>query len=248
MEKLNVDELKAKIISKPYKPFTIDDLPVFMNMEKELLPNEEFKQHPEYSVEVSNMGRVRMNNKILLQRPDHTKSDPYGYLWVNIPNIDDWERYVYRLVAKTWCKRPDKDIYFIVHHITNNGMDNHKENLLWVSCEQHRDIHGFGCFKYKRKCNKDCKYFNEREESLKGNSDPEKAGTLIVEDMDEAFSYFEEFLGNKEELTQNEINAFLEGAKSQIYDWKNYKENDLVKEKVELMKLIWPEYMKNMKN
>jgi hypothetical protein len=175
---LTVEELKAKILPKPHKPFEIDGVPVFMNTENELLPNEIFKKHPDYPVEVSNMGRVKMDNKILLQQPNMEKDyDPYGYLWVDIPKIDDLERRVYRLVAKTWCERPDQDIYFMVHHITDNGMDNQKENLLWVSCEQHRDIHGFACFKNRNKCN-NCKYFNEREEALKGNSDPGKAETL----------------------------------------------------------------------
>jgi hypothetical protein len=137
----SVEELKARILQKPYKPFEIDGLPVFMNMEKELLPGEIFKQYPEFPVEASNMGRIRINGEICLQQPYWTKSDPYGYLWTNIPNIDDWERYVYRLVAKTWCDRPDPNLYTTVHHISNNGMDNRPGNLLWVTPDQHAEIH-----------------------------------------------------------------------------------------------------------
>jgi hypothetical protein len=159
-----LEELKAKVQSKPYKPFEIDGIPVFINTEKELLPNEVFKKHPEYPVEVSNVGRVRMNGVILLQQPDMTKNDPYGYLRVNIPNIDDYERYVYRLVAKTWCDRLDQ-AYNIVHHISNNGMDNRVENLVYVTCEQHTDIHNFRhCIQNKKNvtCDKNCKYYVEK--------------------------------------------------------------------------------------
>jgi hypothetical protein len=137
---LTVEELKAKILPKPHRPFEIDGVPVFINTEKELLPNEIFKEHPEYPVEVSNMGRVRMDKKILLQQPDLSKDDPYGYLWVDIPKIDTNERKVYRLVAKTWCDRPNP-VYNTVHHISNNGMDNRPENLLWVTRDQHGEIH-----------------------------------------------------------------------------------------------------------
>jgi len=139
---LTVEELKAKILVKPYKPFTIDGLPVFMNIEKELLPNEVFKNHPELPIEASNMGRIRCNGEILLQKPDpeKSKSDPYGYLWVEIPNVSKY-KLVYRLVAETWNERPNPEIYTTVHHISNNGMDNRPENLLWVSSDQHKEIH-----------------------------------------------------------------------------------------------------------
>jgi hypothetical protein len=134
---LTLEELKAKILPKPYKPFEIDGIPVFINMNNKLLQDEIFKKHPEFSVEVSNLGRVRYNGSVLLQVPDETKSDPYGYLWVKFSNRS---QLVYRLVAETWCERPFSK-YNTVHHISNNGMDNRVSNLLWVTPEQHKDIH-----------------------------------------------------------------------------------------------------------
>jgi hypothetical protein len=136
---LTVGELKAKILPKPYRPFEIDDIPVFMNQGSKLLPGEIFKEHPELPVEVSNLGRIKYNGSILLQMPDETQSDPYGYLWVKIPEVGQYM--VYRLVAETWCDNPDRSIYITVHHISNNGMDNRPENLLWVTTEQHVEIH-----------------------------------------------------------------------------------------------------------
>ena len=144
---LTVEELKSKILHKPYEPFKIWGIPVFMNIETTLFQGEDFKRHPDPVVpfEVSNFGRIKSDGKILLQYPDPYKTqedDPYGYLriWYN----KTWyEKFVYRLVAETWCERPDPSIYSIVHHISNNGMDNRKENLLWVTKEQHAQIHSF---------------------------------------------------------------------------------------------------------
>jgi len=135
---LSLDELKARILPKPHKPFSIDGLPVFLNNSDELLPEEEFKKHPELPVEVSNLGRIRYNGKILLQLPDVADLSPYGYLQVRV-NKDNYR--VYRLVAETWCERSDTNVYNIVHHISNNGMDNRVSNLLWVTAKQHGQIH-----------------------------------------------------------------------------------------------------------
>jgi hypothetical protein len=135
---LSLEELKARILPKPHKPFSIDGLPVFLNDSNELLPEEEFKKHPEQPVEVSNLGRIRYNGKILWQLPDEKQQSPYGYLKVS---INDDKYLVYRLVAETWCERPDTNVYNTVHHISNNGMDNRVYNLLWVTKDQHRQIH-----------------------------------------------------------------------------------------------------------
>ena len=40
-------------------------------------------------------------------------------------------------------ERPDSKIYTTVHHINNNGMDNSVNNLIWVTKEQHEEIHPF---------------------------------------------------------------------------------------------------------
>ena len=142
-----IEELKVKILHKPFEPFKIWGIPVFMNTETTLFQGELFKKHPDISLpfEVSNFGRIKVDGKILLQYPDIGKKqedDPYGYLkiWYN----NSWyEEYVYRLVAKTWCENPNPELYKIVHHISNNGMDNRKENLMWVTKAQHDEIHNF---------------------------------------------------------------------------------------------------------
>jgi len=144
---LTIEELKAKILHKPYEPFKIWGIPVFMNIETTLFQGEEFKKHPDPLVpfEVSNYGRVRAGDTILLQYPDinlDQEKDPYGYLkiWYGKTWYKD---YVYRLVAETWLENPNHELYNTVHHISNNGMDNRKENLMWVTKAQHAQIHGF---------------------------------------------------------------------------------------------------------
>jgi hypothetical protein len=137
---LSVDDLKAKILPEPCEPFKVDGEILYKNRNLELLPNEIFKQHPKWPVEVSNMGRIKFNNIILEQKPDYSEKYPEGYLWLEIPDVTKYQR-VYRLVAETWCERPDSQIYNTVHHISNNGTDNRVENLLWVTKEQHAEIH-----------------------------------------------------------------------------------------------------------
>jgi hypothetical protein len=134
---LTIDEL-AKILSKSYKPFDINSIPVFVHMGDNPLPGEIFKRHPEIPVEASNLGRIRFNGKILLQRPDEKKSVPYGYLWVEIPNVSKYQL-VYRLVAETWCEISNLD-YNMVHHISNNGTDNRSKNLVQVALEEYTRI------------------------------------------------------------------------------------------------------------
>jgi hypothetical protein len=137
---LSVKELQARFLQNIFEPIEIDGILVFMHMEKRLLSEEVFRKHPKLPVEVSNLGRIKFNGDILLQRPDPERSDPYGYLWVEIPRVSKY-KLVYRLVAETWCDRPDPFLYTMVHHISNNSMDNRPENLLWVTPDQLAEIY-----------------------------------------------------------------------------------------------------------
>ncbi|WP_059370848.1 hypothetical protein [Treponema endosymbiont of Eucomonympha sp.] len=67
---LPIEGLKEKAARKPDEPFATGGISVYKNQKEELLPGEIFKPHPDKSVEASNYGRIRYENKILEQKPD----------------------------------------------------------------------------------------------------------------------------------------------------------------------------------
>lgn len=106
----------------------------------------------EKRIEVSNFGRIRLNGEILQQFQKN-----YGYLYVRLSDEIDYP--VYRLVAETYCKFPNKMVinnevqicnitdtaldhpaknYWEVHHIVNNGFNNQASNLMWMIHTDHQ--------------------------------------------------------------------------------------------------------------
>jgi len=145
---LTIDELRTK--ARQYKkpnPIIINNVPIHKNQSVELLEGEIFRKHTEKDVEVSNLGRVKYGDQILEQYDPHNN----GYLFVDIESMGKTSpEKVYRLVAETWLEKPDlkeyqKDsksfCYNTVHHISNNGYDNRRQNLMWVTEWQHAMIH-----------------------------------------------------------------------------------------------------------
>jgi hypothetical protein len=122
-----------------------DGRPLYSILDNKLLDGEEFKDHPSCPVKVSNLGRIMQKGNVLKQFPDETKKYPYGYLQVRFINTTKREKtfYVYKLVAETWCTNPDRSLYTDIHHINNNGTNNTVQNLIWLTCEQHAEIHPF---------------------------------------------------------------------------------------------------------
>ena len=76
-------------------------------------------------IEVSNLGRVKINGQMKKQYQKQ-----YGYLYVNVtPDI-------------SYCPVEDTleisgHLWYVVHHITDNGFDNRPSNLIWCT----NDIH-----------------------------------------------------------------------------------------------------------
>jgi hypothetical protein len=113
-------------------------------------------------IEVSNLGRIKINNKIQEQ-----KEIKYGYLFID--TIDKKPYYVYRLVAETWCPCPVEETnkFWQVHHITNNGHDNRPNNLIWVNANEHRVIDPYP---YKRTIELKNDLFNKFDEIIYKNN------------------------------------------------------------------------------
>jgi hypothetical protein len=168
-----IEELVAKLEleknkkeANKYVPFLIEKGTFYHEYrDVGLISGEEFIDFPEFTeVKVSNLGRVMYKGEILSQEPESERN--YDYLWVKVPSYK-WIK-VYELVAKTFLLKdntnPQK--YRIIHHISNNGFDNRAVNLLYVTCEQHADLHNFGskfCTRNKKyhECDINCKYYND---------------------------------------------------------------------------------------
>jgi hypothetical protein len=145
-----------------------DDVCIYKIEQEEKLPQEEFFVYNNFSlstytfrkfafskemrslkIEVSNLGRVKINNKIAKQY-----QYKLGYLVVKITDNIVYD--VYRLVAETWVQCPVDDTFnyegkncWTVHHITDNGFDNRPENLVWLNWNEHSKIHqDAGVFSY----------------------------------------------------------------------------------------------------
>jgi len=113
--------------------------PVYKIMDNDLLPGEVFRKYPiNKLIEVSNLGRMKVENKIIEQWDDDTQGK--GWLYVKIGKIISYPKYVYRFVAETWCQCPNILDQWEVHHISNNGYDNRPENLVWVRKGWHGQI------------------------------------------------------------------------------------------------------------
>lgn len=135
-----VEELQ-KQVRKRIVPLYIEKVKIF-SCEKPELPGEVFKTHKtRINLEASNYGRIRYNYQIVKQK-DETP-DKKGWL-IPCENIPGY-KYVYQIVCDIWLGfNPGRDgNYFHRHHINNNGYDNRPENLIWVSKEDHREIHKY---------------------------------------------------------------------------------------------------------
>lgn len=123
-----------------------------------------------YEIYASNRGRIKVNGKICTLYEEiskNPKNEEYkkrltkslfniliknkethiGYLIAKIPddikrnaNHEYFGQYVYRMVADAWLINKNEK-RTIVHHITNDGYDNRPENLIFVSSDEHSQIH-----------------------------------------------------------------------------------------------------------
>jgi hypothetical protein len=136
----SLDELIQMVKPSTYEYVNLfNGIPVHEIVDAAPLPGEVFRKYPQNEkIEVSNLGRIRIDNEIIKQWEDDVKGK--GWLKVKIAKIISYPEYVYRFVAETWCKKPDETDGWEVHHISNNGYDNRPENLIWLKRAQHAKI------------------------------------------------------------------------------------------------------------
>jgi hypothetical protein len=134
--------LKKPNIEFPhYKHLVVDNKIVYQYI-GENLTNEEFKVNKYFmnnyniKVEISNFGRIKINNKNIVP----SVGDNIFKHGLNVYINNDWNnKSIHRLVKETFDPIIDMEKYE-VHHLNNNGNDNRLENLIWVSIEDHRRI------------------------------------------------------------------------------------------------------------
>ena len=136
-----LEELRVKAsLETPDKITEINGIPIYKNIDIKPLEGEIFKKYKDTNIEVSNIGRIKLEDEILKQY--HISK---GYLYICLPySVQNYFPYipdlVYRLVAQNWVEKNDEKLN-IVHHINNNGFDNNSKNLMWVNEWQHCLIH-----------------------------------------------------------------------------------------------------------
>jgi SepF-like predicted cell division protein (DUF552 family) len=116
--------------------------PSQIEYEKTELESEEFEEYNsklsiKEKIEVSNLGRVKVNGTIVIP-----KRNKKGFLYI----LDDI--FVHKLVSEIFLPKP---IGFTsqIHHIDNNGYNNRVKNLINITYEQHPSIHLFMWKKYR---------------------------------------------------------------------------------------------------
>lgn len=138
-----LDELKNMVKAKEYASDeyvnVFNGKPIYKILDVTPLPGEVFRKYPPKKIiEVSNLGRIKIDNKIIEQWDDHPNGK--GYLYIKIKHIIGYPEFVYRFVAETWCQCPNILDRWEVHHISNNGHDNRPDNLLWIRKKWHGQI------------------------------------------------------------------------------------------------------------
>ena len=128
-------------------------------------------------VYVSNLGRVKIVHTSGRSKLCKQHEQCGGYLYVHITFNGKRGLYrVHRLVATSFCAKPQTNERLEVNHLNENRADNRAENLEWCTHRQnlnygHRGelLHNFGNIRWKKNMKKnaerqDLEHFDKEEE------------------------------------------------------------------------------------
>ena len=115
---------------------------VFCKDDIENLPQEEWKEieGTEGKYLISSCGRCKsyVGYEAIILQPTTT---PKGYYRLQIKQEGQViNKFIHRLVAAAFLPTPAQ-IDYVLHHIDNQKTNNNKNNLVWLSVQQHNKIH-----------------------------------------------------------------------------------------------------------
>lgn len=120
--------------------FDVNDLPG----EEWCLISDEYNHSKNRKYEVSSKGRVKstslLSGKSKILKPYIHPDKHVKIEFVRKPNSPKRQHSVHRLVAEAFIPNPENKI--VVHHIDGNPLNNQVDNLMWVTLDEHKEIHG----------------------------------------------------------------------------------------------------------
>lgn len=85
---------------------------------------------------VSNYGRVYSENRSRLLKPDNSRR----YLAMKLTKDGKAKNVlIHKIVAQAFVPNPDNKPY--IHHKDVNVLNNHADNLMWVTMQEHIKLH-----------------------------------------------------------------------------------------------------------
>jgi hypothetical protein len=145
-------DLKSAVQWESY-PIIHDGKPIHLNDQSAELENEYFRDYngdafsgtnvEKSKIEISNLGRVRIDGKVKPQKYD----EKHKLLYIPVEN-DILRIYIHRLAGEVFLEKPN-GFDGQIHHIDNNEFNNNVKNLLNVTMEQHASIHLYMWENYK---------------------------------------------------------------------------------------------------
>lgn len=104
------------------------------------IEGEQWKMTDKYPINIiSNMGRIfsicckRLIKPFLMSKSRYYYVDPKNDKG-QAPNVR-----LHRIIAETFIPNPDNKP--IIHHIDGNRFNNRADNLMWVTAEEHYELH-----------------------------------------------------------------------------------------------------------
>lgn len=144
--------LETKIQLKPYRPFgsskDADVMPIFtVKVRFSLISNKKIytviPRYPNYAISEDGTSVLKLAN---FEEANIRLNKELGYLRVSLQDssylgkVKSKSPSVHKLVAMAWCENDDYVIKNVIDHKDKNKLNNHKNNLRWVTNGENQGI------------------------------------------------------------------------------------------------------------